>query len=417
MSQVPRQRICIAMGGSGPRGSSTGYGIGANGIIRAVAVAPNGFIYVTGDFTSIGGVAANRVAYWDGFAWNAMGSGIDDVGRAIRVHPNGRVFVGGDFVNAGGNPAFYVASWDRSWSTLGANGGMNGAVFAIDITDDGNIIYLGGAFTDEQTDPGILALNFVASYEPAFLLFDALGSGFDAEVRVLKVLPSGRLYAGGDFTEDGNAELVLLYLAFWNGAAWFEVGVGANGTVRDLDVSDFGSILVGGDFSRLGSADAIYAGWWNNSAFAILDAGVDAPVFAAKLDREENLFLAPNGTSAEFARITTVNNIGSAEVNPKIYVVGPGRLLWIENLTTKKRIYLDITLAENEELMIDFGQGTVESNVRGNLAFAIIPGSDLRAWTLIPDENRIAVFMVDDVGATVRISYVPRHWSVDATAK
>lgn len=394
-----------------------GYGSGANNIIRAVAIGPNGYIYVTGDFTSIGGVACNRVAYWDGTSWNAMGTGIADVGRAIKVAPNGRVYVGGDFVTAGGNAAYYVASWDGSWSTLGANGGMNGAVYTIDITDDGDIIYLGGAFTDEQTTPGILDLNYVALYEPAFLTFDEMGSGFDAAVRVLKVLPSGRLYAGGDFTEDGDAGLTLLYLAYWNGAAWFAVGVGGNGTVRDLDVSDFGSILLGGDFSRIGSADAIYVGWWNGSAFVNLDVEVDQPVYAVTLDKKDNIFVAPNGTSAEFGAITTVENIGSAEVNPKVYIVGPCTLLWIENQTTKKRVYTDIDVAENEEVLIDFPKGTVESNVRGNLAYSINPGSDLRAWTLIPGNNKIAAFMTDDVGAKMRISYVPRHWSADATAR
>jgi len=394
-----------------------GYGSGANDIIRAVAVAPTGYIYVTGDFTSIGGVAANRVAYWDGTNWNAMGTGIDDVGRAIKVSSNGAVYVGGDFLNAGGNPAYYVAKWDGSWNMLGANGGMNGAVYAIDITDDGSIIYLGGAFTDEYGDPGILDLNYVASFEPAFLLFDELGSGFDAAVNVLRVLPSGRLYAGGNFTEDGDAELTLLYIASWNGAAWSEVGTGGNNFIRDLDVSKFGSILLGGDFSRIGSTDVLYAGWWNSTAYVSLDVEVDQPVYAVALDEKENIFVAPNGTSAEFGAITTIDNIGSAEVNPKIYILGPCTLRWVENQTTKKRIYTDIDVVENEEITIDFAKGTVKSNVRGNLAYSIEPGSDLRAWTLIPGNNKIAAFMTDDVSANMQISYVPRHWSVDATAR
>ena len=393
-----------------------GYGSGANNIIRAVAVAPNGYIYVTGDFTSIGGVAANRVAFWDG-TWNAMGTGIGDVGRAIRVSSNGDVFVGGDFVTAGGNAAYYVARWNGSWLSIGANGGMNGAVYAISITDDGGIIYLGGAFTDEYGAPGILDLNYVASYEPAFLLFDKLGSGFDAAVRVLKVLPSGRLYAGGDFTEDGDAELTLLYVGSWNGAVWSEVGVGADNAVRDLAVSNFGSILLGGDFHRIGSTDALYVGWWNSTAYVSLDVEITQPVYAVALDKKENTFVAPNGTSAEFGTITTVENIGSAAVNPKIYILGPCTLRWIENQTIKKRVYTDIDVAENEEITIDFSKGRVESNVRGDLAYSIEPGSDLQAWTLMPGDNKIAVFMTDDVDAKMRISYVPRHWSADATVR
>lgn len=390
-----------------------GYGSGADDIIRAVAIAPNGYIYVCGDFTSIGGVAANRVAFWDGAAWNAMAGGINASGYAIKVSSNGDVYVGGEFTN----PTNYVARWNGAWQVLGANDGLNAAVYSIAITEDGSIIYLGGAFTDENTDPGILELNYVASYEPAFVSFFELGVGFDAAVRKLLVLPSGRLYAGGDFTESNDTELILLYLAYWNGASWFEIGVGAGNTVRDMDVSGFGNIVIGGDFLRIGSADAPYAAWWNNSAYVNLDVEAGAPVFATKLDKKENVFLGPNGTSAEFAAITTIENIGTAETNPSIYIVGPCTILWIENQTTQKRVYTDIDLAENEELLIDFSQGTVKSNVRGNLAYAINPGSDLRAWTLIPGDNKISVLMVADIDAAMQISYVPRHWSADATAR
>jgi len=394
-----------------------GYGSGANDVVRAVAIAPNGNIYVCGDFTSIGGVAADRVAYWDGSAWNAMGAGLDDVGRAIKVAPNGDVYVGGDFVNAGGNPAFYIARWDGSWHSLGANGGMNAAVHSLAITEDGGSVYLGGEFTDEQTDPGILALNYVALYEPSFLSFDELGVGFDAMVRKLLVLPSGILYASGDFTESNDSELILLYMAYWNGASWFEIGVGADASVRDFDVSDFGSIVAGGDFTRIGSTDASYAALWNDSVFVNLDLQLAAPVFATVLDKMENVFLAPNGGNANFASITTIENVGSAETHPTVFIIGPCRLLWLENQTSKKRVYADLEIADSEEITIDFSKGTMVSNVRGNLAYAIEPGSDLRAWTLIPGENKIAVFMRDDVGARMNIYHTPRHWSADATAR
>ncbi len=391
-----------------------GYGTGANGIVRCVAIAPNGYIYVGGDFTSIGGVAANRIAFWDGSGWNAMGSGLDASCHAIAVAPNGDVYIGGEFTS----PSNYVVKWDGgSYIDMGANNGLNEAVYSIAITQDGSSVFLGGAFTDENSDPGILSLNYVAEFLPDFLQYFDMGTGFDAAVRKLLYLPSGRLYAGGDFTESNDSNLILLYMAYWNGSAWFEIGTGTDNVVRDLALSKFGDILIGGDFDRIGSADSAYGAWWNGSAFVNLDVVLENAVYAVAMDRYGNLFFAPNGTSAEFARITTVDNIGSAETSPLIYVVGPCTLLWIENQTTKKRVYTDIDIAENEEVLIDFAHGTIESNVRGSLAYAINPGSDLRAWTLLPGENKIAMLMTDDVNAVARISYAPRHWSADATAR
>lgn len=389
------------------------YGVGANDTVRGVAVGPNGWIYFVGDFTSIGGVAANRAAYMDtGGVFHAMGAGLNASGYSVAVGPDNRAYIGGAFTS----PAYYVVSFlDGVYSYLGANQGMNGAVYSISVNQDGNQVALGGAFTDEHGDPGILELNYAAMYYPSFVQFDEMGSGFNAPVLKLLFTPSGRLYAVGEFTQSNDGALTLLYIAYWNGAAWFAVGIGGDNTVRDLDVSRLGAIVLGGDFERMGAEDTLYAALWNLSAYVNLDVVVTAPVYAVAYDSRENIFLAPNGTTAEFAAITTVNNIGSAETNPKVYITGPCTLRWIENQTTQKRVYIDLDVSEDEEITVDFSQGTVESNTRGNLAYTINPGSDLRAWTLIPGDNKVAVLMVEDVAATAHISYVPRHWSADAT--
>ena len=49
--------------GAGDEKWQDGFGVsGTNGIVRAMAVAPNGDVYVGGDFTQAGGVPANHVA-------------------------------------------------------------------------------------------------------------------------------------------------------------------------------------------------------------------------------------------------------------------------------------------------------------------------------------------------------------------
>lgn len=393
------------------------YGIGANNTIRAVSIAPNGYIYVTGDFTSIGGVAANYVAYWDGSAWNAIGAGLNGPGYAIKVASDGDVYIGGNFTTAGGITAYNAVRYDGAYHALGSNLGLNSVVYSIDITRDGTQVYLGGAFSDEQSNPGLLALNGIALYEPLFNAFADLGTGFNAAVRKVLVTDSGRVYAGGDFTESFDGALVMLYIAYWNGASWFEVAEGTDNSVLDLAVSTMGNILLGGNFTRAGGVDAVYAALWNNSAYVNLDVDVGNAVQAVALDEDENMFLAPNGTMADFAAITNVTNIGSAETNPILYIVGPCTLVWIENQTSQKRVYTDLVIAVNEEVTIDFSQGTVMSNVRGNLAWAINPGSDLRAWTLVPGENRISMLMTDDVAASAHLYYTPRHWSADSSPR
>lgn len=394
------------------------YGVGANNTIRAVAFGPDGKMYVVGDFTFIGGVAANYIAYLetDG-TWHAMGLGLGGPGYAVAVASNNDVYVGFNGTTAGTAIAYYVARYDGSYHPLGSNGGLNATVASIAISKDGTKVYLGGYFTDEHSNPGILELNYVALYEPFFNSFDEMGTGFSDEVLRVRITDTGRVYTVGNYIESFDTALVLLYIAYWNGASWFGIGEGTDNTTRALAVSERGNLLLGGDFQLAGGVYAAYAALYNNSTYVNMDISLSDAVYAAAIDKMENLFLAPNGTTAEFAAITTVENIGSAEANPTLYITGPATLIWVENQTTQKRVYINLDISDNEEIFIDFGQGTVESNIRGNLAYAVNPGSDFRAWTLAPGENKISLLMTADVAATAHLSYTPQHWSADATAR
>ena len=67
---------------------------GANSNVRALR-STGTRLYAGGDFTSIGGVAANRVAYWDG-AWHSTPQGTDGFVAALGVLGS-EIHVGGAF--------------------------------------------------------------------------------------------------------------------------------------------------------------------------------------------------------------------------------------------------------------------------------------------------------------------------------
>ena len=120
-------------------------------------------------------------------------------------------------------------------------------------------------------------------------------------------------------------------------------------------------------------------------------------------------------STAYFSGVTLVDNSGTAEVSPIIYILGQGTLRWIENWTTKKRMFLELDILDDEEVFIDFGRAQIRSTVRGDLSHRVLSGSDFKAFTLIPGENKIIAFMTHDVGAYMQISYQPTHWGADAT--
>ena len=74
-----------------------------NDTVSAVAVSGSN-VYVGGAFTDAGGNPnADRIARWDGSAWQALGDGVNGTVSAIAVSGTD-LYVGGWFTDAGGNP-------------------------------------------------------------------------------------------------------------------------------------------------------------------------------------------------------------------------------------------------------------------------------------------------------------------------
>jgi len=184
-------------------------------------------LYAGGSFTTAGGVAANRIAKWNGSSWSALGSGMNNNSvRALATFDDGSgggpaLYAGGVFTTAGGVTATFIAKWNgSSWSALGS--GMNNTVQALATFDDGSgggpALYAGGEFT---TAGGVVA-NLIAKWgcEAGGLFGDLNNDG------IVDGADLGQLLAAwgtddsaadldGDGTVDG-ADLGLL-LAAWTG--------------------------------------------------------------------------------------------------------------------------------------------------------------------------------------------------------
>jgi hypothetical protein len=80
-------------------------GAPANLVIQDLLALPNGDLLAGGWFSTIGGIAANRIARWNGSSWSAVSGGVDAQVEDLTALANGDVFVGGQFTVAGGAPS------------------------------------------------------------------------------------------------------------------------------------------------------------------------------------------------------------------------------------------------------------------------------------------------------------------------
>jgi hypothetical protein len=226
-------------------------------------------LYVGGDFTHAGTVAANFVARWNGSAWSALGIGLNAPVIALTEYDDGSgpaLYAGGWFTGAGGVSAQGIAKWNgTSWSALGsAAGGLsNGSVDCLSAFDDGSgpALFAGGWFSVA----GGPAAYHVAKWDGTSWSVIGTWTGLNDGVYMLNTLDDGTgpaLYAGGWFTPAGGG--LPTYLMRWNGSAWSALGSGVSGLVEATTVCDIGrgpALYAGGSFTCPESGDTFLARW------------------------------------------------------------------------------------------------------------------------------------------------------------
>ncbi|HEY0549913.1 MAG TPA: Calx-beta domain-containing protein, partial [Verrucomicrobiae bacterium] len=225
-------------------------GTGANGTVFAVASLPNDQVIIGGQFTSINGGSAGRIARLNpnGLLDQSFnpGSGANGAVRAVVVQDNGQIIIGGDFTSVNGFLPTRLARLnadgvlDTSFDTsLGADGTVRG----LSLQADGKIIVVGDFQTiNGAPRAGIARLNTDGSVD---FSFDP-GAGANGIVRAVVVQPDNRVVVAGDFTSfDGSsANGVARLNADGSNDNTFEIGAGANAPVHALALANVTSTIV-----------------------------------------------------------------------------------------------------------------------------------------------------------------------------
>ncbi|MEZ5300086.1 MAG: hypothetical protein R3F11_05380 [Verrucomicrobiales bacterium] len=197
----------------------------------------------------------------------------------------GNIFFCGDFSTVNGITAKRVARYHiatQTWHALedvtlpdgdryGPSGGGAYAVIRV-----GNYVYLGGFLFDSPSNVG---LRFVRRFNLNTERWEQVGPGLNDTVRAFAVDSTGRLYAGGSFTATGDGGTAMANVAAWNGTSWQAVQGGVNGDVRALDVDSMDRLAVGGQFTAAGSGGGAIACndvaiWQLGAGWNGLDGGV-----------------------------------------------------------------------------------------------------------------------------------------------
>src|SRR5271157_5568703 len=252
--------------------ASDGFDPEADGIVNTLAVQPDGKILMGGYFTQLhpfGHPASghSRIARLnhdgsvdEGFAPNANG-----VVRVLALQPNGQIIIGGQFTSI--QPTGGGAAVTRGYAArLNADGSLdpvfnpnaNGVVYAVAYQPNGQIV-IGGSFTSVQPSgaPSPTTRNHVARFNADGSLDTSFNPNTDRPVLALAVQANGQIVVGGGFstlTPNGASTATKRScVARLNSDGSLDTGFDPepNGSVDVITILPGGQIIIGGEFVTL----------------------------------------------------------------------------------------------------------------------------------------------------------------------
>lgn len=232
-------------------------GTGAGNQIYALAIQTDGKIIVVGNFTLYNGTVANRVlrllpsgALDTSFN---VGTGADGIVEAVLVQPDGKIVIGGHFLNFNGNSSNRLARLNADGSLdpeFSVAVGFDKNVYALAIQSDNKLI-VGGIFTTYRTvdSKRILRLNIDGALDTSFTMGAGLSNG---EVRSLLVQPDNRILLGGTFSGTYNGFSVKRMVRLLsNGVYDSTFSVLLNSTLFSACFTEDNKVIIGGNFNSV----------------------------------------------------------------------------------------------------------------------------------------------------------------------
>ncbi len=238
------------------------------GSVRSFKLSSNGStLYMGGYFLSVGGITRNLVAAINtsnGSLVTAFNANIDpgdlefdafSVSSFVFSSDGNILYIGGNFTNVGGTSRLCLAAVNTSDGSLitGFNPRPDNPVYSMAISSDGSKLYLGGFFTNI----GTTTRNRLAAVNTSD---GSLITGFNPNanntVYGIALSPDGNtLYMGGDFTSiGGTTRNHVATVNTSNGSLVTGFDPNANGIVHSVSTSESGSIVfIGGAFTQIGS--------------------------------------------------------------------------------------------------------------------------------------------------------------------
>ena len=236
-----------------------------SGTAGALAVGPEGTIYIGGTFGFTNEPALDRISKWDGVAWTDIGTMPNGEISKLLVGKSGELYACGRFYEIGSVEARNLARWDGArWSPVGKPL-KSESIKEMAFSPEGELLVV----------ESLSSKSRILCWQTNRWV--ARGGVFKGRVNVLLSTRSGELWAGGSFAQIGSDP--VLALVRWNGKKWTppaEHFLVSDGQYPYLDALADGpdGLNVGGNFSHAGRVASRGIARWDGQAWHSLEGGL-----------------------------------------------------------------------------------------------------------------------------------------------
>ena len=269
-SRFPRQKFLRTaallllflslIGAASGQSALDGFDPDASDGVRVTVVQPDGKILIGGYFTSVQGVARNKIARLnpDGTLDTVFDPNVGGLGgsfvKSIALQADGKILVGGFFTTVSGQPRNYIARLDAVTGLADSfDPNAGGPVRSIVVQADGKIL-VGGFFTTIGGE----TRNYIARLDPSTGLADSFDPDASYSVDAIAIQADGKILVGGGFTSiGGQARNYIARLDPTTGLA-DSFDPDASSSVFTIALQADGKILAGGNFIGIGGETRNY---------------------------------------------------------------------------------------------------------------------------------------------------------------
>lgn len=282
-----------------------------NRVFASINSADSGLI-IGGEFSTVDGISAKRIARFYNGKWQSMGSGFDSIVYCIAQNSKGEIFAGGNFAYSGTDSCRSIAKWNGSkW--IGLSNKISRSIKTI-VFDEKDNLYVGGDFySDSCTN--------IAMWDGSVLksLNGRVGTFGSTSTINAMCFQNGNLYVAGNFSRAGykqsnNGALIdsgikVRNIAVWNGTNWSGVSTGVDHFVYALYGNSDG-VIAAGSFDSAGGVFTGSVARWNGTSwkgFGNAASGTAIMGYVRSIFVKEGVVFI--GGDFEAAKSDSINNI------------------------------------------------------------------------------------------------------------